>query len=55
MSQHTTRHGMVPDEPEEDEFEMIGHDDLGAADLAPLAPRADPDSGSERIRKIAKG
>ncbi len=42
-----------PDGPEEDEFELIGDDDLGAADLGPLGPHADPDAGSGRIRKIA--
>ena len=47
--------GVAPDEPEEDEFELIGDDDLGAADLGPLGPRADPDAGSGRIRKIARG
>ena len=45
--------GMSPDEPDEDEFELIGDDDLGAADLGPAAPNAtDPDAGSGRIRKI---
>ena len=42
------------DEPEEDEFELIGDDDLGAADLGPLGPHADPDSDSGRPRKIAR-
>lgn len=46
--------GVGPDEPEEDEFELIGDDDLGAADLGPLGPYADPDAGSGRIRKIAR-
>jgi hypothetical protein len=44
-----------PDEPDDDEFELIGGDDLGAADLGPLGPNAhDPDAGSGRIRKIAR-
>jgi hypothetical protein len=43
-----------PDEPEEDEFELIGDDDLGAGDLGPLGPHADPDAGSGRPRKIAR-
>jgi hypothetical protein len=42
-----------PDEPDADEFELIGGiDDLGVADLGPLAPHAhDPDADSERPRK----
>ncbi len=45
--------GVSPDEPDEDEFELIGDNDLGAADLGPAAPDAtDPDAGSGRIRKI---
>jgi hypothetical protein len=45
--------GENPDEPDEGEFELIGDDDLGAADLGPAAPNArDPDVGSGRIRKI---
>ena len=44
-----------PDEPDDDEFELIGDDDLGAADLGPLGPNAhDPDAGSGRIRKITR-
>lgn len=44
-----------PDEPDDDEFELIGDDDLGAADLGPLGPNApDPDAGSGRIRKITQ-
>ena len=46
--------GVEPDEPEENEFELIGDDDLGAADLGPLGPHADPDAGSGRPRKIAR-
>ena len=46
--------GVSPDEPDEGEFELIGDDDLGAADLGPAAPNArDPDAGSGRIRKIS--
>ena len=46
--------GVGPDEPDEGEFELIGDDDLGAADLGPAAPNArDPDAGSGRIRKIS--
>jgi hypothetical protein len=42
-----------PDEPDEGEFELIGDNDLGAADLGPAAPNTrDPDAGSGRIRKI---
>ena len=45
--------GTGPDEPDEDEFELRGDDDLGAADLGPVGPNAtDPDAGSGRIRKI---
>jgi hypothetical protein len=45
--------GVGPDEPDEGEFELIGDNDLGAADLGPAAPNApDPDAGSGRVRKI---
>ena len=45
--------GVGPDEPGEGEFELIGDNDLGAADLGPAAPGArDPDAGSGRMRKI---
>ena len=45
--------GVGPDEPDDSEFELIGDDDLGAADLGPANPNAtDPDAGSGRIRKI---
>lgn len=44
--------GAGPDGPDEDEFELIGDDDLGPADLGPLGPYADPDAGSGRVRKI---
>jgi hypothetical protein len=42
-----------PDEPGADEFELIGGiDDLGRADLGPIAPDAhDPDADSGRPRK----
>jgi hypothetical protein len=45
--------GVSPDEPDADEFEPIGGiDDLGAADLGPIAPNAhDPDADSGRPRK----
>jgi hypothetical protein len=45
--------GVSPDEPATDEFELIGGiDDLGAADLGPIAPNAhDPDADSGRPRK----
>jgi hypothetical protein len=48
--------GVNPDEPDEDdEFELIGDNDLGAADLGPAAPNApDPDAGSVRVRKITR-
>jgi hypothetical protein len=46
--------GVSQDEPDEDEFELIGDNDLGAADLGPIGPNApDPDAGSGRIRKIS--
>ena len=45
--------GVGPDEPDEGEFELIGDNDLGAADLGPFGPNAaDPDAGSGRIRKM---
>jgi hypothetical protein len=44
-----------PDDPGEGDFELIGGDDLGAADLGPVAPNArDPDADSGRIRKITR-
>jgi hypothetical protein len=46
--------GASADEPDDDEFGLIGDNDLGAADLGPAAPGArDPDAGSGRMRKIA--
>jgi hypothetical protein len=41
-----------PDEPDEGEFAITGDNDLGAADLGPLAPDGDPDAGSGTIRKV---
>jgi hypothetical protein len=42
-------------QPDEDEYELIGDNDLGAADLGPLGPNAhDPDAGSGRMRKITR-
>jgi hypothetical protein len=47
--------GASPDEPDENEFELIGDDDLSAADLGPAAPNAhDPDADSGRVRKITR-
>jgi hypothetical protein len=47
--------GVSPDEPDEAEFELIGDDDLGPADLGPAAPNAvDPDVSSERVKKITR-
>lgn len=45
--------GVNPDEPDADESGLIGGiDDLGAADLGPIAPNAhDPDADSVRPRK----
>ena len=44
--------GASPDEPDEGEFELIGDDDLGPADLGPAAPNfTDPDAPSGRMRK----
>jgi hypothetical protein len=45
--------GVNPDEPDADESGLIGGiDDLGAADLGPIAPDAhDPDADSVRPRK----
>jgi hypothetical protein len=45
--------GVSPDEPDADQLELIGGiDDLGTADLGPLAPNAhDPDADSRRPRK----
>lgn len=46
--------GVTGDVPgDEDEFDLIGDDDLGIADLGPIAPgTVDPDAGSGRIRKV---
>ena len=53
VGQQASDGGVGPDEPDEDEFEVIGDDDLGPADLGPLGLHADPDADSGRIRKIA--
>jgi hypothetical protein len=46
--------GAGPGEPDGD-FELAGDDDLGPADLGPLAPNpADPDAASGRVRKIRR-
>ena len=43
-----------PDEPDDGEFELIGDNDLGTADLGPADPRVtDPDADSGRIRRIS--
>ena len=46
--------GVTGGEPgDEDEFDLIGDDDLSPADLGPIAPgTVDPDAGSGRIRKV---
>jgi hypothetical protein len=48
--------GITEDEPDdEDEFDLIGDDDLSPADLGPLAPgTVDPDADSGRIRKVTR-
>jgi hypothetical protein len=47
--------GVSADEPGEGEFDLLGDNDLGTADLGPLAPDArDPDADSGRIRKITR-
>jgi hypothetical protein len=47
--------GVSPGEPDEGEFELIGDDDLGDADLGPAAPNfTDPDAPAGRIRKMAR-
>ena len=47
--------GVSPNGPDEGEFELIGDNDLGAADLGPAAPNAhDPDADSGRVRKIIR-
>ncbi len=55
VSQPAGDGGVGPDTPDEGEFEVVGDDDLGAADLGPLAPGfRDPDADSGRIRKITR-
>jgi hypothetical protein len=44
--------GVGQDGPEEEEFELIGDDDLGAADLGPLGPHADPDAPWAKPRRM---
>lgn len=48
--------GVTGDEPgDEDELDLIGDDDLGIADLGPIAPgTVDPDAESGRIRKVTQ-
>jgi hypothetical protein len=47
--------GVGPDQPEDGDFELIGDDDLSAADLGPAAPNAtDPDADSGRARKLRR-
>ena len=47
--------GVAPDEPDEDEFELSGDDDLSPADLGPADPNfRDPDAGSGRVRRITR-
>jgi hypothetical protein len=47
--------GTGPDEPGDSDFELTGDNDLGAADLGPLAPDArDPDADSGQMRKITR-
>ena len=47
--------GQRPEPDDEEEFGLIGDDDLGIADLGPLAPgTTDPDAGSGRIRKATR-
>ena len=57
MSEHAQQrhpHSEPGDAPgHEDEFDLIGDDDLGVADLGPIAPGiVDPDAGSGQIRKV---
>ena len=53
VAQPADNGGVSPDEPDLHEFELIGGiDDLGAADVGPIAPNAhDPDADSGRPRK----
>ena len=47
--------GAGPYEPDDGEFELVGDDDLGAADLGPIAPKVrDPDTDSGSITKITR-
>jgi hypothetical protein len=48
--------GGSPEGPDQDEFQLIGDNDLGPADLGPIDPSApDPDADSGRIRQISRG
>jgi hypothetical protein len=52
VDQRASDGGPGPDEPDEREWELIGDDDLGIADLGPAAPNfTDPDAPSGRVRK----
>ena len=53
VAQPADNGGVSPDEPDLHEFELIGGiDDLGAADLGPIAPDThDPDADPGRPRK----
>ena len=53
VAQPADNGGVSPDEPDLHEFELIGGiDDLGAADLGPIAPNVhDPDADSGQPRK----
>jgi len=52
VGQSASDGGASPDEPDDGEWELIGDDDLGAADLGPAAPNfTDPDAPSGRVRK----
>jgi hypothetical protein len=53
--QPVSHRAVGPDDPDADEFQLVGDDDLGAADLGPVSPAvSDPDAGSGRARKITR-
>ncbi len=55
VSQPAGDAGVIPGEPGEGEFELIGDDDLSDVDLGPAAPDfTDPDAPSGRIRRITR-
>ena len=55
LGQRSDDDGAGPGEPDDGEFELIGDDDLSAADLGPAAPNAtDPDADSGRARKLRR-